>query len=134
MVIEHKRRSIRLKGYAYSSAGAYFVTICAQDRECLFGGIEKGEMILNDAGKMIRTIWDEIPKYYPGIAIDVFQMMPNHVHGIIIVGATPRGCPHDMGRVDDGYVDNIGDDMGIGQARGYNNDDEIVIVGYNPSF
>jgi len=69
------RRSIRLQGYDYTQSGAYFVTICAQNMECLFGNIANGEMRLNDAGKMIQTVWDAIPKYYPGIDIDAYQIM-----------------------------------------------------------
>ncbi len=90
----HHRRSIRLQGYDYSQAGAYFVTICTQNRAFLFGEIADGRMVLNDAGRMVKTVWDEIPQYYPGIDIDACQIMPNHIHGIIIlVGAGPRACP-----------------------------------------
>lgn len=98
------RRSIRLRGHDYSRAGAYFVTVCVQNRECLFGHIVgaapcgRPQMVLNDAGIMIQTVWDEIPPHYPGIEIDTFVVMPNHIHGIIvIVGAGPRACPN--GRV-----------------------------------
>ena len=92
----HRRRSIRLQGYDYSQAGAYFITICTQNRECMFGEIVDGKMALNHAGNMIQTVWDEIPFHYAGIEIDEFIVMPNHIHGIItivVVGATPRGCP-----------------------------------------
>lgn len=90
----HHRRSIRLHGYDYSRNGMYFVTICTQGRLRLFGDIADGEMQLNDAGRMVRAIWDEIPAHYCGIEIDQFTVMPNHIHGIIkLVGATPRGCP-----------------------------------------
>ncbi len=95
----HHRRSIRLKGYDYSREGAYFITICTQNREFLFGEIVDGNMVLNDAGQMIETVWAEMPNYYKGIDIDIFQIMPNHFHGIImIVGATPRGCPDRTGQ------------------------------------
>mgnify|MGYP000107575884 CR=1 FL=1 len=88
------RRSIRLKGYDYSQAGAYFVTICTKDRLCLFGEVLDGEMRLNDAGRMVWDIWNDLPNHYPGVAVDAFIVMPNHVHGIIIlVGAGPRACP-----------------------------------------
>lgn len=70
------RRSIRLQGYDYSRSGAYFVTICTQHREYLFGDIVNGEMVLNDAGRMVQTGWDKIPTRYPGIDIDAFQIMP----------------------------------------------------------
>ena len=101
----HHRRSIRLKGYDYSQAGAYFVTICTQNRECLFGEILDGEMALNDAGRMIKTIWHELPEHYPGVGIDAFQVMPNHMHGIVIVGAGPRACPY-KGRTMAGITEN----------------------------
>ena len=77
------RRSIRLKEYDYTQAGFYFITICTQNRICLFGKIENGEMALNDAGKMIQTAWNEIPIYYNGFDVDEFVVMPNHIHGII---------------------------------------------------
>ena len=90
----HHRRLIRLKNYDYSRPGAYFVSICAQGRACLFGEIVDGVMRLNDAGRMVNTVWDEIPAHYPGINVDAFIVMPNHIHGIVvIVGAAPRGRP-----------------------------------------
>ena len=90
-----RRRSIRLRGYDYTRPGAYFVTICTHNRECLFGEIMDGEMVLNHAGRMVLDVWNEIPKYYPGIVIDAFQIMPNYIHGIIkIVGAGPCACPN----------------------------------------
>ena len=90
----HQRRSIRLKGYDYVTPGAYFVTICTHERECLFGDIVDGVMRLNDAGQMVNTVWNEIPAHYSGIDVDAFIVMPNHIHGIVaIVGAAPRGRP-----------------------------------------
>ncbi len=95
----HHRRSIRLRTYDYCRAGVYFVTICAHDRECLFGEIADGEMRLNDAGRMIQSVWDESPPHYAGIDTDAFIAMPNHIHGIITtVGAGPRACPGDNGQ------------------------------------
>mgnify|MGYP000913469741 FL=1 len=97
---KHHRRSIRLKGYDYSQSGACFVTICTQNRVCLFGDIVDGEMRLNDAGKIVHGVWNDLPNHYPGMELDAFVVMPNHVHGIIvIVGAglklapTKRGLP-----------------------------------------
>ena len=94
----HHRRSIRLRGYDYSKSGMYFVTICTQGRLRLFGDIVDGVMTLNDAGRMVRATWDEIPAHYSGIEIDHFTVMPNHIHGIIkLVGAGPCACPGDAG-------------------------------------
>jgi REP element-mobilizing transposase RayT len=84
----HHRRSIRLKGYNYSRPGVYFVTICTEDRECLFGEIVGGEMHLNDAGRMVREIWNELPHRFPHIQLDRFIIMPNHMHGIIVINET----------------------------------------------
>ncbi|WP_242632684.1 transposase [Thiothrix fructosivorans] len=86
----HHRHSIRLHGYDYSQNGLYFVTICTHNRECLFGDIRDGEMHPNDAGKMIQRVWDEIPNHYPGIGIEHFVVMPNHIHGIITLHDTPQ--------------------------------------------
>lgn len=89
----HHRRSIRLKGYDYSQKGYYFVTICIQNRECLLGQSINNTIVLNDAGLMVQNIWKTLPEYYPGVGIDSYIIMPNHIHGIIIVGAGPRACP-----------------------------------------
>jgi putative transposase len=91
---EHHRHSIRLKGYDYTQAGAYFVTVVAQDRACRFGKVTDGITDLNDAGRMAQKVWDELPIFYPGVLVDACVVMPNHVHGIIVlVGAAPRGRP-----------------------------------------
>ncbi len=81
----HHRRSIRLKGYDYAHPGAYFITICTHDRACLFGEIADGEMILNEAGRIVEKCWREIPMHFPHVALDEFVVMPNHVHGILFI-------------------------------------------------
>jgi REP element-mobilizing transposase RayT len=93
------RRSPRLPGYDYSQSGAYFVTICTNDRLCLFGDLTDGVMSLNPAGDMVCKAWSELPERYQGVNIDAFVVMPNHVHGIIVlnsidVGTAPRGRPY----------------------------------------
>lgn len=86
----HKRKSIRKKGYDYSQSGLYFITICVQDRKCLFGQIRKNGMELNDAGKMIEIEWINLINRFPNIKLHNHIVMPNHFHGIleITVGAT----------------------------------------------
>lgn len=81
----HHRRSIRLRDYDYSQAGAYFITICTQGRECPFGEIVDGTMILNGAGRMVEKCWHDIPAHFPDIELDEFVVMPNHVHGILSI-------------------------------------------------
>ncbi|MBL8098956.1 MAG: hypothetical protein JNK81_07225 [Anaerolineales bacterium] len=81
----HHRRSIRLKGYDYSQAGAYFVTMVTWQREFLFGSIVNGEMNLNERGKIVNDCWHEIPNHYGNVELGTFVIMPNHVHGIIFI-------------------------------------------------
>jgi len=95
----HHRRSTRLPAYDYGQAGAYFVTICTQNRECAFGEVVDGEIVLNEPGRMVETVWRELPQHYPGVEVDTLVVMPNHVHGIImLVRAGPRACPDNPGR------------------------------------
>ncbi len=92
------RRSVRLRGYDYSQAGAYFITICAQNRHCLFGRITEGAMVLNDAGGAVADCWFQIPDHFPNVELDEWVVMPNHIHGIVIVGAnnySPVQLNHD---------------------------------------
>jgi len=82
---KHHRRSIRLQGYDYSQPGIYFITLCTQNHECLFGEILNGEMRLNEFGKMTQQCWLEIPHHFPHVKLDEFVIMPDHIHGIIIL-------------------------------------------------
>ena len=78
----HHRRSVRLRGYDYASAGWYFVTICTQNHECLFGNIENNAMVLNDAGRMVEKWYHEIHNKFPDIVCHEMVVMPNHFHCI----------------------------------------------------
>ena len=90
----HHRRSIRLKSYDYTEAGAYFVTICTQDRACMFGEAVGGEMRFNTYGAAVLEVWQDLPNHYPNVVLDAFAVMPNHVHGIIVLttGNAPVGA------------------------------------------
>jgi putative transposase len=104
---QKNRRSIRLQGYDYSSPGEYFITICTQNRECLFGDVVNGEMVLNEIGEIARDIWQQIPDRYDNVVLDAFIMMPNHVHGIIGIEyhpAHPAGAIHEL-PLRDGDID-----------------------------
>ena len=93
----HRRKSIRLQEYDYPQAGGYFLTICTQERQCLFGRIADENMILNDAGKMVAKWYHELQNKFPDIKCDDSAVMPNHFHGVIMnVGADLCVCPeHD---------------------------------------
>lgn len=79
------RKSIRLKGYNYSQNGAYFVTICTDKWFCLFGNIEKGEIQLNKYGEIVFEEWQQSSTIRKEIELDEFTIMPNHIHGIVII-------------------------------------------------
>ena len=88
------RRSIRLKGDDYTQAGGYFVTICTHLRECLFGEVSEGKVILNAFGKVVQEEWEKTKQMRQGINLDAFIVMPNHIHGILIL----EGPPYSAGR------------------------------------
>jgi putative transposase len=111
----HHRRSIRLHNYDYASAGAYFVTICTQNRECLFGEIDAREMRLNNAGSIIEKGWMEAIGKFKGIELDEFVVMPNHFHGVIvIIGAPCADPPISEGKTN---IESIGKITAVADAR-----------------
>jgi REP element-mobilizing transposase RayT len=79
------RKSLRLRDYDYSLPGGYFVTICVQHRENVFGEIINEEMRLNEIGRIVQQCWQEIPNHFGNVELDAFVIMPNHIHGIIII-------------------------------------------------
>ncbi len=96
------RQSTRLKGYDYTHPGEYFVTICTQDRETLFGDVVGGQMHKNDSGEMIHRVWYELPKRFPGMSADAFIVMPNHVHAVL--GLSRNETAHDsLGAIVGGF-------------------------------
>jgi len=103
---KHHRRSIRLEDYDYSWAGAYFVTICVQNRACLFGEICNDEVIPNRAGRLVQSEWDALPRRFPLLELDAFVLMPNHLHGVIVI-------------TEESWTDPAGDQFGC--ARGVRN-------------
>lgn len=90
MDTHRQRRSPRLQGYDYAQEGAYFVTICAHDRACLFGAVIDDVMVLNRAGSIAYEELTRIPRHWDDtVDIDVFVVMPNHIHAIILIVGTP---------------------------------------------
>jgi putative transposase len=99
---EHHRKSIRLRNYDYTQAGAYFVTVCTHDAVCMLGAVVDGKVVLSNAGRIVERCWDNLPYHYPHVQLDAFVIMPNHVHGIIIlmdyVGAGLKPAPTGLRR------------------------------------
>jgi REP element-mobilizing transposase RayT len=90
----HHCRSIRLRHYDYAAAGYYFVTICVQGRENLFGDVADGTMQPNEAGRMVEAVWMEISQRFPNVLIDEFTVMPNHFHGILVLNPPEPNHPY----------------------------------------
>lgn len=82
---KYRIASARLRGWDYSNAGYYFVTICTRNREHHFGQIRDGEMHLSAVGEIVACYWREIPKHHANVELDEFMIMPNHVHGIVVI-------------------------------------------------
>lgn len=85
------RKNIRLKGYDYRRAGAYYVTICTQDRALFFGDVINREMKPSPIGTIVQQCWDAIPDHMPMVICDAFVAMPNHIHGIIVITDVAAG-------------------------------------------
>jgi putative transposase len=135
----HHRKSIRLKGYDYSKKGLYFITICVQDRLCLFGDIDVGaslvdalntdvdvdyknaQMILNDAGKMVESEWLKLSKHFKNIELHEFVVMPNHFHAILEIVETTGIL--DNNEMVQKNIDNIRN----GQPQGFAPSDTTII-------
>ncbi|MDH7464446.1 hypothetical protein QEG73_24330 [Chitinophagaceae bacterium 26-R-25] len=109
----HHRRSIRLQGYDYSQAGLYFITLCCHEKNHLFGKIENNQMLLNEAGAIAYDEWFKTPEVRPNVALAEFVVMPNHIHGIIIIKHSEsvtqsainrfNGTSHTIGAIVRGY-------------------------------
>ena len=91
---KHHRRTIRLRGWDYTQTGAYFITLCVQNRECLFGDVINGEMWLNDFGEIVLDEWHRTADVRCEITLDAFVVMPNHVHGIIVINNADGALNH----------------------------------------
>jgi REP element-mobilizing transposase RayT len=86
----HHRQSIRIKGYDYAQNGVYFITICTHNRHCFFAEINT-PTILTRYGIVVRDAWNNTPILRPNILLDAFVIMPNHLHGIIVIGGMSHG-------------------------------------------
>ena len=112
MAYNHHRRSIRLKGFDYAQPGGYFITICTVNREYLFGTIVDGKMRLNALGKIVAEEWNKTSSIRANVELDAFVVMPNHIHGIII----------------------LNDDGGITSARSRRGELQFAPTRTNPKF
>jgi putative transposase len=102
---KHHHRSIRLPGYDYSQAGAYYVTIVTYHRDPLFGEIVNEETVLSNIGQIAGECWRAIPDHFPFVELGAYVIMPNHVHGIVVITDQRRGAallrPYDRPHAND---------------------------------
>lgn len=106
-VKECKNRKLnRLKGYDYSMNGYYYITVCAYNRQEVFGEIRNKNMQINQYGQIVEEVWFQIPKHFTNIELDKFIIMPNHVHGIIII-KNPVGTGHALSSIKNKKIDNL---------------------------
>lgn len=84
------RRSIRLPGYDYTQPGAYYVTICTQDRECLLADVTGDTVTLSTYGEIVQRAWEGLPDHYANLGLDAFVIMPNHIHGVLVLTEVAR--------------------------------------------
>lgn len=116
------RKPNRLPCYDYSLPGWYFITICTKDKQEWFGKVIRNKMLLNKYGKIAKQCWQEIPNYFDNIIIDVYQIMPNHIHGIIIILMPDKSLPPFF-NYDDYVIDNryVGTSRDLSLPTGINN-------------
>ncbi|MFV9506215.1 MAG: transposase [Oscillochloridaceae bacterium umkhey_bin13] len=88
----HRRRSIRLTGYDYTAPGAYYLTIMVYHREQIFGRVTAGKVALSPMGVLVEQAWHALPHFFPRVHLDAFVVMPDHMHGIIVLQGQPVPC------------------------------------------
>ena len=87
------RQSLRLRAYDYAQAGAYFVTLCASSRACVFGEIADDQVRLRPYGQIVHEAWSAIPSHWRDVELDAFVVMPNHLHGIVVLSRAGQAPP-----------------------------------------
>ena len=132
----HHRRSIRLRGHDYSGRGVYFVTILTKNRRRLFGTIVNERMALSEAGRIAARCWQEIPQHFPNVSLDAWVVMPDHVHGVLVIcedghGGTlpgenrPHGTARTIGSMVRGFK--IGVTKALGESPWHRNYHEMIL-------
>ena len=99
----HRRRTIRLRNYDYTQGGAYFITICTRDRQCLWGEVVNGTVQLNETGRLVESVWLHTATVRPEIELDAYVVMPNHFHAVFFIHESPGvpGATHRVARTND---------------------------------
>jgi REP element-mobilizing transposase RayT len=135
---KYRIESTRLKGWDYSAAGYYFVTICTKERRCFFGDVVNGEMVLSPIGEIVAEEWQKTAQIRPNVAMDVWIIMPNHVHGIIVIYTpnveTSRWGVSTGDGTDRGVSTGDGTDRGVSTGDGTDRGVSTIKPGANPAW
>jgi REP element-mobilizing transposase RayT len=118
------RRTLRLPGFDYTSPGAYFITVCTHHRASLFGTVADGRVHLSPAGDIVRMVWQALPVHFPDMDVDAMVVMPNHLHGILLLRGRGTACraptTEGFGRPVEGSLPTIVRSFKSAAARGIN--------------
>lgn len=125
---KYRIESARAPWWDYSRAGTYFITICTKNREHYFGEIEDGKMVLSPTGVIVNLLWYEIPYHFQNVELDEFVVMPNHIHGILILNGNDL---ENNNNVETGQVVETGHALSL---RGETDRDLINNPNYHPRF
>jgi len=125
------RKSLRLKDYDYSQPGAYFITICTENRVCYLGNVVDGITISYPISDVIREVWQEIPVKFQGVDLDAFIIMPNHVHGIVVIKKECRDMIKQAHR--DNNEDTREGVIHQMHIKGYTEDVEVSFINQTPT-
>ena len=125
---KYRIESARAPWWDYGRSGAYFITICTKNRENYFGEINEGKMILSPTGVIVNLLWYEIPYHSQNVELDEFVVMPNHIHGILILNGNDL---ENNNNVETGQVVETGHALSL---RGETNPDLINNPNYHPRF
>ena len=94
-----QRRQLRLPHYDYALAGAYFITVCTHNCACIPGQIRNDVMHMNMFGHIVESCWNLLPDFYPRVSLDEFIVMPNHIHGVLILNSTKNPLAHTISHI-----------------------------------
>lgn len=83
------RKTYRYREYDYSQVGSYVFTVVVEKRKCFLGTVRDQQFTPTEAGEIVQSCWLNLPERFPAIGLDAFGVMPNHIHGIVFLGANP---------------------------------------------
>lgn len=115
---KYRIQSARMKRWDYGSDGCYFITICTKNRIHYFGQVINGEMVLSNIGRIVKKFWYEIPNHFTRVVLDQYIVMPNHIHGIVVITTPNRSGLNNFYGSNGGFISNDSVGPGITAVSG----------------